>query len=634
MIFCQKYNRLFYLFIVCFIALPVYLQGQDLLILDKKNLDLETINLLSYLNCRIPEAPGSVPVSSAIDQLDINQPYIFSFKVKNGTSDTIIRYLQFGNRYVTANTIAITPVNNKNYVLIPQSTNTVLIKIMPSEVKVVTFKLNELNRADPEKISVALISPQNLEKRIRQLEIMQSFFLGLFAFLFVFNLIIYFVTTWRVYLKYAVYIFFSLLYFSYYFGLLQVVFPSVNLIPVNLVYTWYSIIFILYFVFLNDFGNYRQYVPRAYKLLNIGIVFKSVETLVNTFLHLAGFSFIYSPVFVNLILGFEIVLMGFILFYIIKNKHVRGRFVIVASVLLIVGGIIEQAKIFPDIDNTYFIEFGITAELLTFSVGLGYITKLYYDEKRAAELLYIEQLVNNEKLQKEITHELEDKVRQRTSELKMEKQLVEKKNDENELLLAEIHHRVKNNLQVVSSLLSLQEKSVDDLKTKRAIHEGKERIRSMELVHKMLYRTNSYSGIEMSDYVTKLSAGLIESFGLNENEIELNCVFQTITLDVDVAIPVGLILNELIINSLKHATSNTNKLVLIIVITEKETEGLTIYLSDNGKGKIADIETSNSFGLKIIRALVRQLNGELEIKEEGGIHYSIALKNYKPTLLT
>lgn len=210
-----------------------------------------------------------------------------------------------------------------------------------------------------------------------------------------------------------------------------------------------------------------------------------------------------------------------------------------------------------------------------------------------------------------------------------QKSEVEKKNSENELLLGEIHHRVKNNLQVISSLLSLQERSMESESAKSAIHEGKERVKSMELVHKMLYQRNSFSGIEMNAYVNKLSLGLIESFGMDEKDVELNAGFRPITLDVDTAIPLGLILNELIINSLKHAKSATEKLALKIEIQETETKQLQVSIADNGKGKASEIEASDSFGLKIIRALVRQLDGVMVVKEDGGINYVIALNNYK-----
>ena len=220
--------------------------------------------------------------------------------------------------------------------------------------------------------------------------------------------------------------------------------------------------------------------------------------------------------------------------------------------------------------------------------------------------------------------------KQKANELLQEqKKTIELKNAENELLLGEIHHRVKNNLQVISSLLSLQERDVTDAGVKSAILEGKERVKSMELVHKMLYRENKFSGIEMQDYVNNLSLGLLESFGLSKNDVALNTDFKAITLDVDTAVPLGLILNELIVNSLKHAKKATEKLNLKIEIYQSNQQQLIVNISDNGNGTVSDIETSDSFGLKIVRALIRQLKGVMEIKEQNGLHYFIELGNYK-----
>lgn len=210
-----------------------------------------------------------------------------------------------------------------------------------------------------------------------------------------------------------------------------------------------------------------------------------------------------------------------------------------------------------------------------------------------------------------------------------QKELIDKKNKENELLLGEIHHRVKNNLQVISSLLSLQERSIKDKSAKSAILEGKERVKSMELVHKMLYQENKFSGIEMNAYVNKLTAGLMESYGLDPGRVGLNAVFKPMTLDVDTAVPLGLILNELLVNSLKHARDAVEKLELYVNIHLNGDNELEVSIADNGKGKLTDVERSDSFGLKIVRALVRQLEGVLKIDDENGLRYDIIIKNYR-----
>lgn len=625
--FFKKYS-----FIVCLLGnvfiLKHSLQAQERVLLERKTVASHKIEVNPFLYIINSQGRNMHCSPELLDALPVNNTYLFYFYLENTTEDTFTKSIVFGNRYVTAKEIEVFSSKVPKVICYDEPTNTVLLRFSAFEKKVVFFRMKELNRADPKKISVYLVSQGYLNRDQNQTYILQAFFLGLFAFLFLFNLIVFFVTKWRVYLKYAVYIFSSLLYFLYYFGLLQEIFPQLNYLSLNLVYTWYSIIFITYFIFLNEFGDYRRHVPIAHKLLNVGIVFKSSETVLNTFLHVLGIDVIYSKTFIITVLVLEIILMSFILFYILKNKHVRGRIVVLASILLITAAIIEQAKFFQSIDSAYFVELGITAELLVFSAGLGYITKVHYNEKRSAELLYIQQLIDNGKLQAENTLRLEEKVKSRTEELNHEKQVVEKKNRENELLLSMIHHRVKNNLQVISSLLSLQEKSLQNSDAKYAILEGRERVKSMELVHKMLYQENYFSGIEMSAYVYKLFCGLLESFGLKKTEVDLVAEFESITLDVDTAIPLGLIINELIVNTFKHAKPTEKKLELIVIIKEN-SEQLELYISDNGNGKISDLEVSSSFGLKIIRALIRQLDGSMRVQEKEGLCFYISLKKFK-----
>ena len=141
--------------------------------------------------------------------------------------------------------------------------------------------------------------------------------------------------------------------------------------------------------------------------------------------------------------------------------------------------------------------------------------------------------------------------------LAINRKKVKEKNAENEMLLGEIHHRVKNNLQVISSLLSLQEKNISDESAKQAILEGKERVKSMGLIHKLLYQNDNYSGIEMDHYIHELIAGLLDSFGLDQDKVSIHSDIEKIKLDVDSAIPIGLIINELVINVFKYALDDT-----------------------------------------------------------------------------
>ena len=201
------------------------------------------------------------------------------------------------------------------------------------------------------------------------------------------------------------------------------------------------------------------------------------------------------------------------------------------------------------------------------------------------------------------------------------------KNRQNELLLGEIHHRVKNNLQVVSSLLSLQEKNITDDNAKTAIQEGKERVKSMGLIHKMLYQNDNFSGIEMNLYVKDLLTQLRDAFG-KQDQVEVEVGFKALKLDVDTAVPMGLIINELAINAFKYAFDKTENPKLSVELMETN-DGLLLEVADNGNGSAEEVQASSSFGTKLIRSLTRQLRGSLEVADQSGLKYSILFKDYK-----
>ena len=200
------------------------------------------------------------------------------------------------------------------------------------------------------------------------------------------------------------------------------------------------------------------------------------------------------------------------------------------------------------------------------------------------------------------------------------------KNQENELLLREIHHRVKNNLQVISSLLALQERSITDEKAKAAIIDGRKRVLSIGLIHKHLYQNNNFSTIEMREYVSNLVDGLIETMGNKAHPIQFEIDIKAHNLDVDKAVPLGLIINELVVNVIKHAYVNIESPFLKVTLTEEN--GNTVWgISDNGAGSKADIEQSNSFGMMLIRSLTRQLEGVFDIEENNGLQFKITFKS-------
>jgi two-component sensor histidine kinase len=176
-----------------------------------------------------------------------------------------------------------------------------------------------------------------------------------------------------------------------------------------------------------------------------------------------------------------------------------------------------------------------------------------------------------------------------------------------ESLLKEIHHRVKNNLQTVSSLLYLQSKSIADPDAKKAILSSQQRVDSMALIHKNLYQRENLADLEMRSYITQLTSTLVEAYKRDSQKISVKLEMEEVELNVEKAIPVGLIINELVTNSLKYAFEDRNQGVIKIQFSVSKNRVHKITVSDDGIGK--KIETNDGFGTQLVKLLSKQIEG-------------------------
>ncbi len=195
--------------------------------------------------------------------------------------------------------------------------------------------------------------------------------------------------------------------------------------------------------------------------------------------------------------------------------------------------------------------------------------------------------------------------------------LLQKQNKEKEFLLKEIHHRVKNNLEIVSSLLSLQSAQLDDPNITEAIQKSQQRVQSMSMIHQKLYLGESIAAIEMKDYFVNLGNFLINAYGADDR-VELTCDMNTLELDVDMAIPIGLIVNELFTNTLKYAFPDGRPGRMTVDLKEVGSL-LHLTVTDNGVGKMADTATRGTgFGSQLIDLLTKQLDGKMKLNLNKG----------------
>jgi two-component sensor histidine kinase/FixJ family two-component response regulator len=215
---------------------------------------------------------------------------------------------------------------------------------------------------------------------------------------------------------------------------------------------------------------------------------------------------------------------------------------------------------------------------------------------------------------------------ERTLRLAAEKDLQELR-EQNEVLLREIQYRVKNNLRTVHSLLDLQSKYIRDEKVLKALHESQNRIRAMALVHEILYQSKEITNIDLDKYVRTLGKNLFEFYGIKDPAISLQTDIPEIFLSVNSAIPVGLIINELMSNSLKHAFPNKNKGEIMIKV-RKKNHTLSMLFRDNGIGIPKDLNwrDTKSLGLRMVFSLVEQMKGTIGLDRSRGTEFSMVLE--------
>jgi len=242
-----------------------------------------------------------------------------------------------------------------------------------------------------------------------------------------------------------------------------------------------------------------------------------------------------------------------------------------------------------------------------------------------------------EKLKK-VNEELEVRVQERTSELlilneTLQEEIVEHGLDEEklkvslkekEVLLKEIHHRVKNNMQIVSSMLDLQAKYVNNPELTRVFKDSQSRIRSMALIHEKLYMSDNLAKINFKEYTNTLARNLYISFRLDKC-IEIRTEVENIWFNIDTSIPLGLIINELVSNSLIHAFQDRENGIVTITISKKENDTYHLIVKDDGIGmkNTVNISQSKTLGLKLVNALVKQINGDMKIKSDRGTCFQI-----------
>ncbi|RKX87023.1 MAG: hypothetical protein DRP58_03680, partial [Spirochaetes bacterium] len=202
---------------------------------------------------------------------------------------------------------------------------------------------------------------------------------------------------------------------------------------------------------------------------------------------------------------------------------------------------------------------------------------------------------------------------------KIAEDIIQKSLKEKEILLKEIHHRVKNNLQIISSMLNLQINKIGNLDDRMLFLESMNRIGSIALIHELLYNSEDLSSINMKTYFSDLVSHIYNTMGRPDKQIKSVINMEEIFLDINIAVPIGLISNELLTNSVKHAFLEIESPEIMIAMQIEKSNSLYLKIEDNGSGfsELHNLNKTDTLGFELVSALTKQINGDYEIKNEG-----------------
>ncbi len=258
----------------------------------------------------------------------------------------------------------------------------------------------------------------------------------------------------------------------------------------------------------------------------------------------------------------------------------------------------------------------MNAAMQTGSCRFDWVHKRLDGSEFSAEVLLNAMEINGQKFLQAVVRDITDRKR---DEEQIKASLAEK-----EVLLKEIHHRVKNNLQVISSLLKLQSRYIQDDRVIEMLKESQNRVRSMALVHEQLYQSKDLSDIDFAEYIQNLSHNLFQAYQIHAEGIKLETNIAPCSLNIDTAVPCGLIINELVTNSLKYAFGEIQgKIKIDFTLDNNRVCVLTV--SDNGIGFPQDLDYRNArtLGLRLVGSLVKQIRGKIELLETIGTTFQI-----------
>jgi two-component sensor histidine kinase len=449
---------------------------------------------------------------------------------------------------------------------------------------------------------------------------------GILLIMILYNLGVYFIVRDESYLYYIIYIFFV--------GLVQLCF-----LGHGIKYFWTDNMWLAdNMVYLSGIGSGIFVLLFAYKFLEVKKQLPKLKYGVHILSGIYGIAlflvFLKQPIITfNLInataflVSIYLILISLVL--IRKGRREAKYFLFAWSwfFIAVIIFVLRNFGLLPFNAYTYYVlQIGSSIGIFLLSLALADKIKMYRKEKEEAQKRILEEINEKKNIIKAHNIELEQKVKERTNALELANKELKQKNNEKEVMMKEIHHRVKNNLQIVNSLLRMQSHHFEDPMVIQVFEECQNRVVSMALLHERMYKTDNIKHIDVKDHLTLLVEDLIKTYKTDKN-VELNIkVEKSIDLGISTLVPLGLIINEIVTNSLKYAFKDVKAPKISILLEHIEGNKYQLDIGDNGKGFIKSDNEVESFGNELVEIFTEQLNGKIKKLDRDGTYYVIVFE--------
>jgi len=481
--------------------------------------------------------------------------------------------------------------------------------INATSTKIIIFKINSQSALN---LEMSFLSQNQYLSLLNNGNILYGIYYGAVSIMLLYNLILFFIIKEKIYLYYVLFHFVNFflqlglngLAFEYFYPN----YPNLNLVYIPITFALASYFVIKFALLFLEFDKLQLRLKKYFQLLSL----LSLLSIVMAFV-VAYSSIIIFITLLSMLTVISLFTMGI---YILKHyKTNASKFFVIAWSFMLIGVFIEEAHNLGFIESSfissYGAQIGALIELSLLSIALAYrYNSLFIALVKTKSDLNI------------LNKELEEKVLHRTQILDEKNKQLHLEVTNKNLLLRELYHRVKNNLQIISSLLSLQAMKIKNKQAKELFEKNISRIKSIAMIHERLYNSDNLQIISMQHYTQDLINDLKLSF--SDKEIDFQIMCDKINLNLEVAVPIGLIINELVTNALKYAFTSGQKYKNIkIEMKLNKDKTFVLIIADNGKG--ADIAAlKEGFGFKLLEFLASyQLKGTIDTRGENGLTHKI-----------